>query len=139
MTANDILKTAKERLAELDAERAKLIAIIEAAEGKPTVAPAPNPLPFIPAMPQPMPYVPHRHPWEIDRRWDLGEVYCGTPTVTAVDGRFVDAPLSLEGVHLSSTPDGVWTIHNSTTPVDVSRGFVAGGVCIDTSQLIFRA
>jgi hypothetical protein len=105
MTADDILKKAKERLAELDREHAKLDAeatklraMIAAAEGK-TVAPfpAPNPVPFIPVLPQPIPYLPQRGPW------DLGEVYCGT------------------------------------VPADTIRGFVAGGICIDTTGLTFRA
>lgn len=86
MTADEILKKAKERLAELDTERAKLQAIIAAAEGKTlTPLPAPNTTPFIPVTPQPMPYLPYRHPWEIERRWDVGEVYCGSLMIPATD------------------------------------------------------
>lgn len=86
MVADDIINAAKERLAELDAERAKLQAIIAAVEGKPLAPlPAPNPMPFIPVAPQPMPYLPYRHPWEIERRWDLGEVYCGSLVIPVTD------------------------------------------------------
>jgi len=86
MTTDDIIKKAKERLAELDAERAKLQAIIAAAEGKPlALLPAPNPMPFIPIAPQPMPSLPYRQPWEIERRWDVGEVYCSSLMIPATD------------------------------------------------------
>lgn len=74
MTADDIIRAAKKRLAELDAERVQLLAMLAAVEGKPVAAPVPNPQPFIPVLPQPMPYLPQRdYPWE-----PLGPVICGT-------------------------------------------------------------
>lgn len=121
MTADDIVKKAKERLAELDAERAKLTAMIAAAEGRPVSVPVPNPLLFIPVMPQ-------RYPWEIDRPWDpLGPVTCGTVLFSDAVDRFVELPFSLEGVRLSAMR------------LDTHHGFVAGGVCVDTGKVVFRA
>jgi hypothetical protein len=77
MNTDQIVKEAKARLTEIEADRlrleaeaVKLRAIIAAAEGK-TAAPlpAPNPLPFIPVMPQPYPYPAHvpTVPWPLDR------------------------------------------------------------------------
>jgi hypothetical protein len=81
MNTDQIIKEAKARLAEIEADRmkleseaVKLRAIIDVAEGKMVAPlPAPNPLPFIPVMPQPYPYPSHvpSVPWPLDR------VMCG--------------------------------------------------------------
>jgi hypothetical protein len=92
MKTDDIIKAAKERLAEIEAEAVKLRSMIAAAEGKPTVLPVPNPLPFIPVNPHPFPYQPHTPniPWPLDR------VTCGVltietdPNVTCTNGVRVD-------------------------------------------------
>lgn len=85
MNADEIVKEAKARLAVLDAERAKLIALIAASEGKaqPMLPlPPPEPYRFIPALPY-QPAFPHVPPQEIP--WHPGpnplfpfgdQVYC---------------------------------------------------------------
>jgi hypothetical protein len=79
MKTEDIVKAVKERLAEIEAEAAKLRSMIAAAEGKPIALPSPNPLPFIPLNPQPFPYAPYAPsiPWPLDR------VTCGSLTIEA--------------------------------------------------------
>ena len=80
MNANDIVQKAKERLAELDAEAAKLRAILAAAEGN---APAPQLPTFVP-----VPYIVPRVPDYVHEplRWlRLDDVICsggvrGQPT-----------------------------------------------------------
>lgn len=108
MTHDDILKAARERIAEIDAqiallvaERAKLQAMLgEQKPGDPIKRlldnPAPWPQPYpLPVWPQPAypnPYHPHLPPW--------GEVWYQTITVDA--GTWVPLTVNIPGTRLAS-------------------------------------